>query len=118
MTLADRVVIGLALGLLGVLYASLWSGARGAEVAILVNGVEHKRLPLAQDAVLDVAGRIGASRLEIKDGQVRFLASPCTGKQCVHAGRLRRSGEFAACLPNGVSVYVVGMATEFDAINF
>lgn len=118
MTTADRVVVGLALTLVAWLYAAFWTQGKGAEVAVLVNGVESRRLPLAQNQIFEVAGRIGTNKLEINGGQVRFVASPCTGKQCIHAGHLRRSGEFAACLPNGVSVYVVGMATEFDAINF
>lgn len=118
MTKADGVVIALALVVLGYLYAAFWSNTKGAEAAILVDGVETQRWPLTQDRRIDITGRMGVSQLEIKDGKVRFLASPCSGKQCVHAGRLHRSGEFAACLPNGVSVYVVGSATEFDAINF
>ena len=118
MTTADRVVVALALTLIAWLYAAFWTQGKGAEVAVLINGVENRRLSLAQNQIFEVAGRIGASKLEIKDGQVRFVASPCTGKQCIHAGHLQRSGEFAACLPNGVSVYVVATATEFDAINF
>jgi len=117
-TTADRVVVGLALTLIAWLYAAFWTQGKGAEVAVLVNGVESQRLSLAQNQLFEVAGRLGTSKLEIKDSQVRFVASPCTGKQCIHAGHLKRGGEFAACLPNGVSIYVVATRTEFDAINF
>jgi hypothetical protein len=34
------------------------------------------------------------------DGSIAFVASDCPDRACVRMGRLRRSGDFAACLPN------------------
>jgi hypothetical protein len=50
--------------------------------------------------------------------RVRFLASPCRGKQCIRSGWLAHEGDFAACLPNGVAVEVLGPERGLDAINY
>jgi hypothetical protein len=61
---------------------------------------------------------MGPSRLLVQDGRVRFTASPCRGKQCIHSGWLAHEGDFAACLPNGVAVEVLGPERGLDAINY
>lgn len=35
-----------------------------------------------------------------REGGIRFSESNCPDKICIHAGRLTRAGQFAACLPN------------------
>jgi hypothetical protein len=54
----------------------------------------------------------------VHDGRIRFVASPCTGKQCIHSGWLDNDGEFAACLPNLISITITGRNPRFDSINF
>jgi hypothetical protein len=116
---ADAVVVALAALLVGASWAALWSGGGPAEyVQLSAPGQPEQRIALALDQVVEVQGRIGHSRLEIRDGRVRFVDSPCVGRYCVHAGWLSRSGHVAACLPNGVIVEVTGGEREFDAISF
>jgi hypothetical protein len=116
---ADLVVIVVAALLVGASWAALWSGGGPAEYAeISAPGAPPQRLALASDASVEIAGRLGASHIEVRDGRVRFNDSPCVGRQCVHAGWLSRSGQVAACLPNGVVVEVGGGRREFDAVSF
>lgn len=116
---ADAVVVALAALLVGAAWASLWRGDEPAEFAQLsVPGAPDERLALSVDQVREVRGRIGTSRLEVRDGQVRFTDSPCVGRYCVHAGWLSRSGQVAACLPNGVVIEVTGGEREYDAVSF
>lgn len=42
-----------------------------------------------------------------KDGSIAFEASDCPDQICVHAGRIRTSGQFAACLPKGFVLKIV-----------
>lgn len=42
-----------------------------------------------------------------KDGFIRFEESDCPDKVCIHAGKLHKVGQFAACLPNGIIVKIV-----------
>lgn len=59
---------------------------------------------LDQDQDLFFTGPLGDSHVEIKDGVVRFLDSPCRDKLCVHTGLLSSTGAWSACLPNRVVV--------------
>lgn len=119
MTRADTFVIALALLLLPVLYFQFWgNNSAGEVVQIRVAGGDALTLPLDRDKQIAVSGALGDSIIEIKDRQVRFIHSPCQGKQCVQTGWLRRDGELAACLPNGVTVQMVGRDRRYDAVNF
>lgn len=119
MTRTDFIVTLAAIALLPYLYITHWgNGTRGEQARILVGGKEFARVPLYKAQHLEVPGALGVSVLEIKDGKVRFVSSPCHGKQCVHSGWLSLSGEFAACLPNRISVQVADREPRFDAINF
>ncbi|MEW6353387.1 MAG: NusG domain II-containing protein [Pseudomonadota bacterium] len=119
MTRADLLAIVLAVALLPYLYFTYWGdGARGEQARILVGGKPFAVISLAHDQRLSVPGTLGESTLEIHDGKIRFADSPCRGKQCVHSGWLELSGEFTACLPNRISVQVLGREPRFDSINF
>lgn len=41
------------------------------------------------------------------EGGIAFIASDCPDQVCVHTGTIHRSGQFAACLPNGILVKIV-----------
>jgi hypothetical protein len=116
---ADAIVVAVAALLVGAAWAALWSGGGPGEFAqVSAPGAPARQLPLARDVTLEVPGRLGDSRLEVRDGRVRFVDSPCVGRLCVHAGWLARSGQVAACLPNGIVVEVSGGDREFDAVTF
>ncbi len=52
-----------------------------------------------------------------EEGRIAFIASDCPDKICIKTGKLHRTGEYAACLPNGVIVKIVrkGQVSEDDA---
>jgi len=52
---------------------------------------------------------------EVKDGAVRFAQSDCPGQECVHVGWMKRPGSSMACLPNRISLTVLGQS-EVDAV--
>ncbi len=119
MTRADKVVIVLAVLLLPFLYIEFWGNrSQGEVVLIRSTNSEDTTLPLDQDKQLTIEGALGTSIIDIKDRQVRFIDSPCQGKQCVMAGWLNKDGQLAACLPNGVTVQIMGRDQRFDAVNF
>ncbi len=117
MTFADRIVIGLAVVAIGALYALLWGAENGEMVEIYTAGGTLE-VPLAQDSRFTVDGPLGATRLEVHQGRIRFVDSPCDNRQCIHAGWLERPGESAACLPNRVSILVKGKNPLYDAVSF
>ena len=66
------------------------------------------RFPISTDRVERFAGPRGDTVVEIGGGTVRVVDSPCPDKICVAAGRISRTGQFVACLPNRVSVSLEG----------
>lgn len=119
MTRADWLLLVAVALLLPTLYWGAWQqGRTGTEVVIRSGSQAPVTLTLGEERRLRIGGRLGDSVIEIHDGKAHFLESPCTSKVCVRSGWLQETGEFAACLPNGVSVTVAGGARRFDAINF
>jgi hypothetical protein len=119
MTKSDVIILACAAALLAGLYGKFWSGhGAPAYARIIVGDKQQALVALDQDKTLSIKGELGVSTVEIHAGKVRFSASPCTGKQCIHSGWAGHAGEFIACLPNRVSVSVIGKNQYFDSINF
>lgn len=72
---------------------------------------------LSEDRVITVSGPLGDTILEVSQGTVRFVASPCRDQICVAAGELRETGQWAACLPNRVFVTVTGAGDAEDGVD-
>jgi len=118
-TAADRVVTAAALVLLAALYWTHWNvGGPATWVEVQVDGNEPVRYPADRDRRLTVQGAIGPSVIEIHDGGARFVDSPCNGKLCLRGGWHRHAGETGACLPNRVSLTLIGNDQPWDAINY
>ncbi len=45
-------------------------------------------------------------QFEVKDNAISFVHSDCPDQVCVHTGWLSGAGQFAACLPNDVLLWV------------
>lgn len=119
MTRADIVVVILAVALLPFLYMTYWgSSQQGDALRVMVNGKETMTVSLREDQHFTVHGPLGDSVIDIHQGKARFVSSPCRGKQCVHTGWLGQGGEFAACLPNRVSIAVIAEEQRYDSIVF
>ena len=119
LTRGDSVVIGAALALLVFTFVMLWRNeGHGAEAVILVNGQHWARLNLFHNQDYYVPGPLGESHIQVRDGQARFINSPCPNKLCVHTGWVSQGGENATCLPNQVSLQILGTDARFDTINF
>lgn len=114
----DMVILLLAAGLVGASYALFWGPRTTGETAVISVG-HHPvaEVSLLKDETFPVKGLIGDSILQVEDGRIRFIDSPCPGRYCIHMGWIDRTGEVAACLPNGVVVEIRGGHREFDAIN-
>jgi len=120
-TAADWVVIAASFALLGALYAAYWQPPEPAGwVEIRAGGDVVGRYDLAVARDVDVEGREGISVIRIESGRARFLHAPCRNQICVHAGWQDHAGDAAACLPNRVSLRLLGgeSADAVDGISF
>lgn len=115
----DTLLLLAAVLLLTILYLQFWQlSGRNSEALVMVNGQTWARLNLFQDQDLAVPGPLGESHIQVRNGSVRFVDSPCPNKLCVLQGKLQQGGEVAVCLPNLVSIKIPAADPRFDSINF
>lgn len=113
----DVLLIALGVLVVSLLATLLWQDGEAAfieihgEDASLRHRVDERR-------ELRVAGPLGETVIELDKGRARIVSSPCSRKLCVRQGWLEAPGDAAACLPNRVSVALIGGEREFDAISF
>jgi len=117
MTGTDRWLMVL---LVLVAIASLWVSLdrpAGRSVAIY----EGERLaftaPLSQERQIALHGPLGETLVEISGGKVRVLSSPCARKICIGMGKIQRSGDLLACVPNRVVVRIEGEVGDYDLLS-
>ena len=118
-TLGDWLLITIALIGLVATYTVYWGqSAIGNQASVFIAGKHWTNIDLYENRTLTIKGRLGDSQLEIADGKIRFISSPCDGKQCIYQGWVHQSGEIAVCVPNGISVRILGPDPRFDTMNF
>jgi len=119
-TIADRIILLLSIILLIFLYKNYWIDGQAAHYAlILVENHSPQQVDLQKNQRLSVQGRLGKSLIEIAEGRIRFIDSPCRGKYCIHTGWLSKNGDFTACLPNQISLELHNsQEPQFDSIAY
>ena len=113
----DSVVIMLALVVVIGLFVALWSNEPAGKVRIRNGDKIYATLSLNQQRTLEIHGALGVSRITIHNGHVRFESSPCRNQYCVHQGWLHRAGQVAICLPNHISIELLGKKS-YDSLNY
>ena len=116
--LGDYLVVLLGLVLVVYLFKSLWHTEHAAKLQIRQGDKVFATFSLNQDRTIDVAGPLGNSRIVIQHGKARFLESPCSNQYCVHQGWLSHVGQAAICLPNRVSLELLGADKPYDSLNY
>lgn len=116
--LGDYLVVLLGLVLVVYLFKSLWHTEHAAKLQIRQGDKVFATFSLNQDRTIDVAGPLGNSRIVIQQGTARFLESPCSNQYCVHQGWLSHVGQAAICLPNRVSLELLGADKPYDSLNY
>jgi hypothetical protein len=116
--IGDWLIIAASLITVVVLFQSLWQSEPAAKLLIRQGNAVYATLSLDQERTLDIHGPLGDSRIVIHHGQVRFERSPCTNQYCVHQGWLKRAGQVAICLPNQISLELLGSKKVYDSLNY
>ena len=89
------------------LFQTLWTNEHAAKVQIRLG-----------DKIYATYSKLGDAVISISQGKARFAKSPCTSQYCVHQGWLTRAGQVAICLPNHISLELVGEAKPYDSLNY
>jgi len=102
----DIGIVFSALAAVAVSFFLTYSGSGGTS---LVNVRGENGLwvfPIDASESLVVSGPLGDTVVEIGGGAARITSSPCLNQTCVSAGRIHAQGQWAACLPNRVMLYI------------
>ena len=86
----------------------------GASVLVAVNGVEIGRYSLTLDGQYSLNG--GTNTLVIEKGRAKMLDANCPDKLCVKEGWVKYTGQCITCLPNKLTVTVIGGDTSVDIV--
>jgi hypothetical protein len=96
----------------------LWSGGAAEHAVVRSAGQVVAELPLGRDHTLSVPGPLGTSVVAVRGGRARIESDPSPRQYCVRQGWLARTGDVAVCLPNQVSVELVGRARLYDSLSY
>jgi hypothetical protein len=110
----DIGIVFLALGAVAASFFLTYSGSNGTS---LVNVQGEKGLwvfPIDSAESIVVSGPLGDTVVEIGGGAARITSSPCLNQTCVSAGRIHAQGQWTACLPNRVMMYIDESKTNTD----
>ncbi len=103
------IVLGLAL-----LLATRAFSSQGAFVVVQVDGLETGTYSLSEDGVYSLNG--GSNVLEVKDGRARLIEANCPNHLCIRQGWVSRRGQSIVCLPNRLTVTVMGGDGSYDLV--
>ena len=78
--------------------------AEGPAAVVTVGGQEVGRYPLSVDGTFPLNG--GSNILVVSGGEAWVSEANCPDKICMGMGKISHSGEFIACMPNGVLIIV------------
>ena len=65
-------------------------------------------LDLSEDKQVQVKTEHGIVHIEVKEGKIHVLSSPCPGQTCVHQGEKSQAGESIICAYEGVLISLHG----------
>jgi len=116
-TYVDKLIVVLAITLITSLFVTIWHAQQGTHASIQ-SPQQLLQLDLQHAQTIEVAGVQGTSILQVNNGKLRFVSSPCKRKICIHSGWQHLDGDVTACLPNRVSVAIRHRDSPYDSINF
>lgn len=96
----------------------LWSGNLADKAIIRSGGKIFREVPLSNNQKIEVRGPLGISIVSIQNRKARIASDPSPRQYCVRQGWLQQAGEIALCLPNQVSVEMVGSKKQYDSLNY
>lgn len=111
------VLIGLFIFLL-VRFGNFSAEARNVEVK--VDGTTKLKAPLKQSTarIYSVVSSEGSLSFIIDKERVYVLESTCKDKLCIKEGAISRVGESVICLPNRITISIVGEKNEVDSTTY
>lgn len=114
----DWLTLSAALVAVAWLTSHTWQGSAPNRVIVRAAGSVVAEASLGENRRILAHGPLGTSVIEILDHRVRVASDPSPRQYCVKQGWLSRAGDAALCLPNQVSVELLGAAKRFDSLSY
>ena len=89
-------------------------------VQIYQEGELYREVDLAATKMIAVKGPLGITEVQVQQGKVRIAKDPSPRQYCVQKGWLDKAGQIAICLPNHISIFIVGrdQALSYDSLHY
>jgi hypothetical protein len=116
--IGDWLVMVASLVAIIFMFLQFWSFEHASKLKIRQGNQIIGIYDLNQTRELHIHGAIGDSLISIEQGKVRFKQSPCPNQYCVHQGWLSLAGQVAICLPNQISLQLMGAKNTYDSLNY
>lgn len=116
--IGDWFIVAISISAVALLFATLWHTEPANKLRIRQGDAIYATFSLDQKHELEIHGPLGISKIVIDNGKVRFERSPCHNQYCVHQGWLDKTGQVAICLPNQVSLELLGSKKLYDSLNY
>jgi len=114
----DWLTVFFSMVLIVFLFQTLWSHQHATKVQIRLGNKIYATYNLNLQREVHVHGPIGDAVIHIAQGKARFAKSPCHNQYCVHQGWLTHTGQVAICLPNQISLELIGEEKPYDSLNY
>lgn len=116
--LGDWLVVFAGLIAVIFMFQQFWRFEHASKLKIRQGNQVIGTYDLNQVRELQIHGALGDSHISINQGKVRFKQSPCNNQYCVHQGWLSRAGQVAICIPNQISLQLMGAKNAYDSLNY
>ena len=114
----DWFIITLFCALIIISTKFLWNLPKGEYLEIYKNNKILATYSLNQKITKLINGEKGETKITIDNGKVRFSSAPCAKKYCIHQGWINKANQIIICIPNKISISILGAKTNYDSINY
>ncbi len=106
----------------GISLRILFANGSSKIVLIMVDGKLFEEIPLSVNAGHNedilVESKEGYLSVEISNGKVRVTDSTCKDKLCIKEGEISKVGDTIICLPNRISISIIGENSNIDTVSY
>jgi hypothetical protein len=114
----DWFIIILFCALIIIITKLLWNLPQGEYLEIYKNNEILAVYSLNQKITKIINGEKGETKITIDNGKVRFSSAPCAKKYCIHQGWINKANQIIICIPNKISISILGGKKNYDSINY
>ena len=116
--LGDSLIVLISFILIIFSFKTFWHFETGSVVQVNFQGKTYGNFSLFQNKNISLIGKEGESIIEIKGGRARFKSAPCKNQYCVQQGWVHLTGQMLICIPNEVSIEILGKTKAYDSLNY